>query len=262
MNAVQKIEEQQQLPAAQDERAAVMNMIERAATDPNFDVTKLEKLMSLQEHILNRNAKQAFAADYVLMKPHLPKVLRRKENTQTKSKYAPLEDINVEIDPVLEKYGFGTATKIIAQTDTSVTVKAELWHRGGHVEETTITMPLDKTGIAGTVNKTLPHATSSSVTYAKRVAICALLNISTGDDKDGNHETGNITIEQAAELDKRARALGEEVHQNFLKYMKVEKAIDIPAKNYKQATVALAAKEKERDKENKLKSEAGKTKAQ
>lgn len=229
-----------------DDVAAVMGIIAKAAADSSVDVVKLEKLMDLQERILNRNAKAAFSADYVEMKPHLPKVIRSKHNTQTKSMYAPLEDINLSVDPILQRFGFGTSTKIVSQTDNSVTVKAELWHRAGHVEETTITMPLDKTGIAGTVNKTLPHATSSSVTYAKRVAICALLNISTGDDNDGQITAGTITTEQAADLDTRARAVGDTYLSKFLEWLGVKTALEITVKDYKRADEALKDAEKKK----------------
>lgn len=162
----------------------------RIATNQGADIEKLEKLMQLQERWEANEARRAFSADFVSMKPHLPRVIRTKNNTETKSKYAPIEDINAAIDPILQQYGFSTATKVVGQDEKSVTVKAELWHRGGHVEETQISMPLDLAGFKGTVNKTGPHALSSSVTYGRRVALCALLNISTGDDTDGNAGTG------------------------------------------------------------------------
>ena len=69
------------------------------------------------------------------MKTHLPRVIRSKNNTQTKSQVcAPWEDINDTVDPVLSEYGFATSTKIVGQTADSVTVEAELLHSGGHVE--------------------------------------------------------------------------------------------------------------------------------
>lgn len=161
------------------------------AKDPTFDVEKLRMLMDMNKEVKDDQKRAEFAAAFVEMKPHLPKVLKLHSNTQTKSKYAKLEDINSQIDPILEQYGFATATKVTNQNDQSVTVEAELWHKNGHVERTSVTMPLDTKGPGGTVNKTGPHATSSSITYAKRVSICALLNISTGDDKDGNRDKGD-----------------------------------------------------------------------
>ncbi len=231
------------------ENDAILAVIERVALNPNADIEKLERMLDMQERILNRNAKSQFAADFVRLKPHLPKIIRSKDNTQTKSKYAPLEDINMKIDPVLAQYGFGTATKIIAQTTDSISVKAELWHSSGHVEETIITMPLDRTGIAGTVNKTLPHATSSSATYAKRVAICALLNISTGDDKDGNGEIEFLEHEKAVEIDLLVNEVKAD-KAKFLEYMGVDSIQHIRANEYKKAKFMLEAKKKRKEKEN------------
>lgn len=235
-------------PDAGAETKSVMTMIERVASDPNFDVVKLEKLMDLQERILNRRAKESFAADYVQMKPNLPKVIRTKSNMQTKSMYAPLEEINTAIDPVLQKHGFGTATKIIAQTDTSVTIRAELWHKDGHVEENTVILPLDKTGIAGTVNKTNLHATASTITYGKRIAICALLNVSTGDDADGNAQAGFITTEQGADFDLRSRALGEKNHDRLMEFLGIQTPMEITTRDYKKAMNALKEMETEANK--------------
>lgn len=165
--------------------AGIISIIERCALNPQVDVAKMEKLLDMQERILDRNAKQAFSMDFVQMKSKLPKVARTKTNSQTKSKYAALEDINKIIDPILNQYGFGTSHRV-HQDDKHVTVTAILWHREGHTEETSITLPLDKAGIQGSVNKTDVHAIASSTTYGKRLAICALLNISTGEDDDGN----------------------------------------------------------------------------
>jgi hypothetical protein len=188
--------------ATTEEKTPVLKMLSDAVA-AGRDVATLEKLMDLNERVLDRNARNAYFADFVRMKPHLKKIENKHNNSQTNSRYAKLEDINKEIDPVLEQYGFATSTKIVKQTESGVTVRAELLHREGHREDTEIEMPLDKTGIAGKVKKTDPHALTSSVKYARRVAICALLNISTGDgaDRDGNSgvkEPQPIPTEQAA----------------------------------------------------------------
>lgn len=223
----------------------VMSLILSAGD--SIDPVKLEKMMDLHDRLLNRQKKEAFAADFIRMKPALPKIIRMKENTQTQSRYAPLEDINTQIDPILSQHGFGTSTKIINQTPTSVTVRAELWHRDGHIEETEIIMPLDNCGAQGTINKTGPHATSSSVTYARRVAICALLQISTGDDLDGNKAQDNEVLdnETAVALDQRINKLADAqtYKPKFLKYMKYESVKDIKKIDLKKAQIALETKE-------------------
>lgn len=222
---------------------SIIDIISKLIETPEFDTAKLEKLMDLQERMLNKTAKDAFSADFVRMKPHLPLVIKTNYNTQTKSHYAKLEDINKVIDPILEQYGFATATKVIEQAEKSVTVKCELWHKGGHIEQTTITMPLDDRGIAGTVNKTQPHAISSSIQYAKRIGICLLLNISTGDDKDGNKDTDVVTEEQVKEINDRLDKCGAD-KVAFFKYIKVDSAPEILAKNYKTVIAFIEAKER------------------
>lgn len=105
-------------------------------------------------------------------------------------------------------------------------------------------MPLDNAGIQGTVNKTGPHATASSVTYAKRVAICALLNISTGDDKDGNVEVVFIDAEKAVEVDLMITKVKAD-KPKFLQIMGVDDVRHIRANEYKKAMDMLKAKEKQ-----------------
>lgn len=184
-NNIVSVPERNNVPVV-NEAQAMLNMIAEAAVNPQVDIVKLEKLMELQERYLNREAATAYARDYALMRSELPKVIRNTWNEQTKKNYAELGDINEQIDPILSKYGFGSSTKIVSQTATHITVRAILLHKGGHSDSNDITMPLDDAGMNGTKNKTTVQAIASSTMYARRVATCALLNISTGDDKDGN----------------------------------------------------------------------------
>lgn len=221
------------------------SVVAQLAANKDVDIEKIKALMDMQEHILNRNAKQAYAADFVRMKPNLPKVLRTKENTQTKSKYSPLEEINTVVDPILEQYGFATSTKILSQTADSVTVRAELWHTSGHMESTDIVIPLDNKGSQGTINKTGPHATASSVMYGRRVAICAILNISTGNDVDGNTDTGFIDTDKAVEIDLLIPKCCKDVKvfkPKFLAYMGVDDIRKIRTSDYKKAMNMLDSK--------------------
>lgn len=230
--------------ASQTEEATLMNLIAKMATDPQADVPKLERLIKLRNDEIAARAKREYDDDFVKMKPFLPKIISRHANTQTKSKYAKLEDINVQIDPVLSRFGFGTASKVIAQTADTVTMLLQLKHKGGHMESMELTMPIDDRGAQGTINKTKIHAISSTITYIKRVGFGALLNISTGDDRDGNTETGQITIEQAAEIDTRLRTISDKALPNFLKWAMnkwkdVQNIPDIPAAGFSASMKAL-----------------------
>ncbi len=167
------------LPAVSSEMQAVMSMIERVVLNKDADMEKLEKMLDLQERILNRNASQAFTADLAAMQSELPLVGKAGEG-HNKAKYAKLEDINEAIRPTLQKYGFAVTFRT-KQTDKTLTVVAILSHKQGHREDTDLVLPLDTSG-----NKNAVQAIGSTISYGKRYALCALLNISTGDDTDGN----------------------------------------------------------------------------
>lgn len=178
----------------------ITNAILQAAEKGNVNV--LEGLIRMRNAEKDRIAKLEFTKDFVKMKPRLKPVIKKHSNNYTNSTYAKLEDINQEIDPILGEHNFATRHKIINQTETSVTIRAELLHSHGHSEYSDLTMPLDNVGSKGASNKTNIQAISSTVSYLRRVALCALLNISTGDDIDGNkvnHEAHN-TVQKPVEI--------------------------------------------------------------
>lgn len=190
------------LPAVTAENTALLAMIERVCIDPNADIAKLEKMLDMQERVMDRNAKQAFAADFATMQIDLPRIAENGVG-HNRAKYALLEDINDAVRPVLHKYGFGVSFSI-DQNQNQVTVKAKLSHRLGHFEETCLSLPLDTSG-----NKNAVQAAGSTISYGKRYAICALLNISTGDDTDGSHGPQSIDNEYQAACERLSEEISE-----------------------------------------------------
>ena len=160
------------------ESVAMMKVIERVAMSPDVDIAKLEKMLDMQERILDRNAKQAFTADLAEMQIQLPRVVEYGEG-HNKAKFAKLEDINDSIRPTLHKYGFAITFRV-KHEGAMILITTVLSHRQGHSEETTMQLPADTSGAKNAV-----QAVGSTISYGKRYGICALLNISTGDDNDG-----------------------------------------------------------------------------
>jgi hypothetical protein len=155
-----------------------MTVIERVATDPAADMGKLEKMLDMQERVIERESQQAFAADMSAMQSEMPRVFKMAQGHNIT--YARLEDINDSIRPVLQKHGFCVTFKT-EQTDLkSVSITAICSHKLGAKQETTLVLPLDTSG-----SKNAVQAVGSTVSYGKRYAMCALLNISTGDDTNG-----------------------------------------------------------------------------
>lgn len=178
MGEVAEVQKQEVATIQQNETAAIMSMIERVATSPDADINKLEKMLEMQERVLDRNAKQAFTADLAAMQLDLPRVIEHGEG-HNNAKFAKLEDINDVIRPVLHRYGFAVTFRIKHENNL-IWVYTVLSHKQGHSEETSIPLALDQSG-----GKNAVQAVGSSISYGKRYGICAMLNISTGDDVDG-----------------------------------------------------------------------------
>lgn len=239
MTMTTAIERQQpaELPA---EFLAYAKVIQDAATNPAVDVDKLQRLMEMQEKIMARRAEVAFNSAFAEMQSILPVITENGQimvNGQVRSKYALFEDINDAVKPILREHGFAVTFKTHSDKQ-GVTVTGILMHREGHRETTDITLEADTSG-----SKNGVQSIGSSVSYAKRYVLSALLNITTrGEDDDGARgKTQHITETQAADL----RALAEEVGANveqFCKYFRVDKVENLPASSYAGAVKALEKK--------------------
>lgn len=239
MNAV--VEHRQ--PASQSEATTIIQVIERAASNPDIDVEKMERLLAMQERILTQNARSAFNESMRLAQSEMPKIRRNKENKETHSKYADLEAVTDAAVPIYTRHGFslsyGTADCPIP---AHYRVTALCAHTAGFERQYQADVPIDNTGPKGTQNKTMTHGFGSTMSYGRRYLICLIFNITlTNEDVDGNQPGSCITEAQVTDL----MSLAEEVkadRQKFLQYMKVERLADIQAKDYQKAVRALEAK--------------------
>lgn len=160
------------------EGATILSVISRAASDPSVDIDKMERLLLMHERMQAKQAEADFAADLAEMQDQLPSIGER-GNAANRYTYALWEDINAAIKPILKRFGFALSFRTDCQKD-AIAVTGVLTHRGGHREETTISLPADGSG-----NKNAVQAVASSVSYGKRYTAGALLNLTShGEDDD------------------------------------------------------------------------------
>jgi hypothetical protein len=241
MNAVAPMEPAP-LPAAVSETAAIIHMIERAATNPDVDIDKMERLLAMQERVLTRNAAAAYDAALAVMQPELPVIDERggikDKGGNVQSTYARWEDINDAIKPILAKHGFALSFRV-SSGPQGVSVRGILAGHG-HREETEITLPADGSG-----SKNAVQAVGSSTSYGQRYTAKLLLNLtSRGADDDGKRAgSPTITEDQVAELDALLIEAGAD-KAKFLAYGKVESLSDIKADAFDNAKKAVLAKRK------------------
>lgn len=254
---VAKVEPQEEaVPVAASETAAVLSMIERVARDSTVDISRLERLMEMRERIVAQNAKKAYFAALAEMQPQLPVIGERgeikinKDDKKPGQRYALWEDINEGIRPVLAEHGFAISFRTNT-ADGKVSVTGILSHREGHAEETTMQLPVDTSG-----SKNAVQAVGSSTSYGKRYVAMALLNLTSGNSEDDDGEKGGGPplidedqlillrdgLEAVSPTDKKADI--DATIRNFCSFLKVQTLADIPAARFEEAKSVLDQKRK------------------
>jgi hypothetical protein len=229
-----------EIAAPQDQSAAVLQVIERAATNPDVDIDKMERLLQMHERMSAQNASMQFNAAMSLMQTELPEVEEKgviKHGEKVISTYAKWEDINAAIKPVLQSHGFALSFRV--NTDDKVKVEGVLSHKGGHSERTSITLPIDAGGAKNAV-----QAVASSVSYGKRYVAGALLNLTSSErDDDGQAAVdAYITQDQQDTLQALIEDVGAD-KAKFLTHMRAEGGLAyIRADHYDAAVRALEKK--------------------
>src|SRR5688572_8868949 len=103
MNTVARVEHEQAV-------ATVLQVIERAASNSQVDIDKLERLLQMRERMQAQEAKASYSSALAAMQPELPVIQERGsiKNNQggVMSKYALWEDIVGVITPIMSRHGF------------------------------------------------------------------------------------------------------------------------------------------------------------
>lgn len=178
------------------ESATILQVIQRAAADPQCDIEKMERLMAMHERMMARNAEAEFSAAMAEMQCEIPSIAERGKGHGT-IRYATLEDINDVMKPIMQRYGFAISFKV-ENHQGGINVTGILMHRAGHREQTTMLLPSDTSG-----SKNAVQAVASSVSYGKRYVMCAMLNITTRCEDDDGYAAAppaTVTAPQAAQL--------------------------------------------------------------
>lgn len=221
-----------------DENSRFYDLIEMALEKNNADA--IEQLVNLQNQQQDRQREEDFEVAYADLQAEIPAVLKTRNNEQTRSTYAKLDDIHKAVKPVLQKHGFSTRYESPdIQPERMVVATCVLTFKNGWKVKNTATIPVDNVGIKGTANKTEAHGTGSAISYARRYALCGLLDITLTDDDDGNAAGGvpRITPEQQAIILELLQDVDDDTRAQF--YLSYPKVADMPLDNFKGALLKL-----------------------
>lgn len=241
---------------APSEATTMLQVIERAALNPNIDVEKMERLLAMHERIVDKEnqaveralawkAEQEFNAAMTKTQSALPQITKDKENTQTESTYASLENVMKGALPVITENGFSLSFEPSdSPKPDHHRIICTVSHVGGHSRKYTADLPADTKGPQGTANKTQIHGFGSTTSYGRRYLTMMIFNITVkGEDRDGNQPGDFITEGQLAEIVALIEETGADVPK-LCEYFKIGSVTEIPAKMFVPVRNRLLEKKK------------------
>lgn len=229
------------------EAGAEGSALVRLAIDRGVDVEILERLVSLQEHIYQRDARREFFEALARVQEAAPDIPKTREaDIATRGgggyayKFAPLEDVVPALRPILREHGFSFGWTTEGLEGGVLRVVCILRHIAGHEERATFPVPTEtKAAMSGA------QKLGSALTYGRRQSFISVLGLVTVDeDTDarlGVDRESKISEEQLADLS----ALIEEVGANaerFKAYLGVKDLADLPVADLPGAISSLEMK--------------------
>jgi len=210
MNKALTKNDSQELAQVGSESSAVLSMIERAASDPNVDVFKMEKLLDMQERVLDKRAESEFFGSLNRCQSRMTRIATDSSNGQTKSRYASYAALDRVLRPIYTEEGLSLSFDT-EPTDNPDTVQVLCYASNGtYTKRYSVVMPADGKGAKGGDVMTKTHATGSAMSYGMRYLLKMIFNVAIGeDDTDGNMPAANepdvtdwlILIKDSADLD-------------------------------------------------------------
>ena len=209
----------------------------RDAVTGGADLSKLEKLLELQEKWEANEARKAYHKAMAAFKANPPDIEKDKQVSylQVKYRHATLANVTKKINEALSRHGLSASWKITQNGTVSVTCK--ITHEQGHSEETTLSAPADKTGSKNDI-----QAIGSTISYLQRYSLLALTGLATHDitDDDGKSAPAEfISEEEVIMVEEHLMTLGKGAPEKFLAYMKLEKLSDMPKSELPKAMAAI-----------------------
>ena len=176
----------------QDNNAALITMIERAAINPDVDIEKMERLLQMHERIQMRQAETDFNASMTGAQSVMGRISADATNPQTRSNYASYGKLDSVLRPIYTEHGFALSFDTGEVEGEVVRVICRVSHRGGFSREYHVDMPADGKGAKGGDVMTKTHATGAAMTYGMRYLLKMIFNVAIGEeDTDGNKQKSN-----------------------------------------------------------------------
>lgn len=211
MNAV--VRQPETAVSAPTEAATVLQVIERAASNPAVDIDKLERLLQMRERMQAQEAERAFNVALNAAQSEVSRIAADATNPQTRSQYATYAKLDKVLRPIYTRHGFSLSfDEADSPKPEHVRVLCHLSHVSGHTRVYHKDMPADGKGAKGGDVMTKTHASGAAQSYGMRYLVKGIFNIAIGEEDTDGNEPGKplprITDDQAATLRDMIEATG------------------------------------------------------
>lgn len=229
-------------PAA-PQSGSMLPVIERAIAN-GVDPDKLSKMLDLHERWTEARAKEAFGNALAEFQARCPAIVKKRETKGGKwsFSYASLDDVMRVAQPILADCRISVAFDSEHKTSDkgpaviNVTVRVRV---GSYSEDRKFGCP-----IPTDLNASQPQQWGAALSYAKRYALCAALNIVvTDEDNDAVDVIETISATQMIELETLIQEKAVNLDR-FLEWAGCESLDRMPVVKFRQAVDFLKAKKK------------------
>ena len=212
------------------------------AMSGDVDVAKLERLMELQERWEQKQAREAFNAAIAEFQGSVPEIEKKRGVKMTRGDgpadyyYASLDDIMRTIKPYLVSCGISVSFSAEVLDTGNLHVECSV-RCGSHAESSHMTLP-----IPAEMRVNATQKMGAAMSYAKRYALCAALNLVIADeDNDAAVLSDFIDDAQKRELKRLIDESGADVAR-FLAKFEVDELAEMTVSQYREAVPLLQAK--------------------
>lgn len=204
-----------------------------------IDTDKLSKLMELQERWEARQSEKMLADALANFQSTCPSAIKSRKSDR--GQFASLDDIMFAIRATLAANGLSVSFDTNTPEAGKLTAVCHVMHRDGGRFSREVTVPVDSAMRANDTQKM-----GSAISYAKRYALVAALNIIVSDHDDDGQGAGTKTITalQAEELNEMLYNTPQGTLEALLKWAGVETLAELPTAKFSKAKAAIQAKQK------------------
>ena len=213
-----------------------------AMTKENINPEVLEKILDMQERVLDRQARVEFNEKFSDLKRDLKPIVTDSKNDRLNNRYASLSHIQKAIAEPMAKHGFSYRWDV-TRTNTDIVATCFVEYRNGEFRSASAFADaeqiISKSGSAVT-NKS--QATASATSYAKRYSIVNVLGLTiSNDDNDCNYTYPTFSSEQVSIVNKLIKEAKAD-ESKMLSFLKVDKLEDALAADFDKLVAMLKQK--------------------